>query len=615
MTRHPVDDDPNAPDLKSLARAWASLPQISSPHASGDGAWAFWCGSGLGEVEDVFCTTLDAPGPVEQLTYGTDHFQIRDVSADGQVLILAQSRHASEHDHLMLLDRRLGNRLRLLTPKQDSHYVFGGVLTRDGTAVIYVADYDYATDQVVAQGLVWRQDLHHGTRICLARMPTFFDEPPRLSPSGQRLLLNVSERAAGSGQVWVMNLDGSDLRQVFALGETEKSRGEWLDDDQIVIVTDRDGHDEVAVHSVALNTTRWLGGQPQFCPHQAIPDGKGGFACIAHDKGAVHTLLFDAKGSRPLPNLSGRRSLLPHAALPGGGWLAEAYDASAPHQLVKVSYDGTCRRLTTPLAPTVRRHRSPRVFNWTTVDKSPVSGWLYLPEGRPKGIIAYVHGGPTWHSEDWVNPKIGFWVQLGYAVLDPNYRGSTGFGHDWREAVKADGWGGREQADIRAGIEAALAEGFAPPKVAVAGNSYGGFSSWYAITRFADLVTAAIPMCGMYKLDIDYYETGMPHGRAYSEEMMGGTPDEFPEKYANASPGRFIDQIKGHVLIVHGLADSNVGPENTHVAVRELTAAGIPHEVMLFSDEGHGIFRRTNVETYLTRTATFLERAFAGGKR
>ena len=198
-------------------------------------------------------------------------------------------------------------------------------------------------------------------------------------------------------------------------------------------------------------------------------------------------------------------------------------------------------------------------------------------------------------------------------MLDPNYRSSTGFGHSHRAAVKQDGWGGREQADIRAGIAAAVAQGFARKgKIAVAGNSYGGFSSWFAISRHADLVTAAIPMCGMYRLDIDYHQTGMPHGRAYAEAMMGGTPEQFPQKYASASPGNFIDQIRGHVMIVHGLADSNVSPENTHTAVRELTAAGIPHEILLFEDEGHGVFRRSNVETYLARSVAFLERAFAG---
>lgn len=338
---------------------------------------------------------------------------------------------------------------------------------------------------------------------------------------------------------------------------------------------------------------------------------EGSFALITHEASHTRAVIYDSMGRRGLVNRSGRRSLLPHAGLPGGGWLCEAYDADAPHQVVVVRADGRCNVLAGG-GESVRRHVRPRDFRWTSVDGRTVQGWLYLPEGGPKGLICYVHGGPTWHSEDWVNPKIGFWVQSGYAVLDPNYRGSTGFGYAWREAVKEDGWGGREQADIRAGIEAVLASGVpgtAGLSVAVAGNSYGGFSSWYAITRHADLVTAAIPMCGMYRLDIDYHETEMPHGRAYSEEMMGGTPEEFPEKYANASPGNFIHQIKGHVMIVHGLADSNVGPENTHVAVRELTAAGIPHEVILFADEGHGVFRRSNVATYLDRSARFLDRA------
>ncbi len=600
-------------DLKTLARAWAALPQISNVHASADGAWAFWCGAGAGDIEDVFATTLGKPGAVEQLTFGTDHHHIRDVSSDGQVLILAQSRHACEHDHLLMLDRRVGNRLHLLTPKQDNHYLYGGELTRDGKAVIFVADFDYGTGQVVEQGLIWRQDLHSGQRSCLARIPRFFDTAPRQSPSGQRILLNVSTRAPGSGQIWVMNDDGTGLREVFAMDQSSNSRGTWLDEDRIVVVTDRVGRDELGIFTLSTGTTLWLGGEPELLPHDVVV-GKSGFACICHQDSQTSAVLFDALGSRPFPNQSGRRTLVPHVSLPDGGWLAEAYDASAPHELVQVAPDGLCRRLA-PTPVSYRRHRAPRDFRWKSSDDREVQGWLYEPEAKSKGLIVYVHGGPTWHSEDWVNPKIGFWVQLGYTVLDPNYRGSTGFGAAWREGVKADGWGGREQADIRTGIETVLQRGFAPRKVAVVGNSYGGFSSWYAITRFPDLVTAAIPMCGMYKLDIDYHQTEMPHGRAYSQEMMGGTPEDLPQKYANASPGNFISAIRGHVLIVHGLADSNVGPENTFTAMRELKAAGIPFEDMLFSDEGHGIFRRTNVETYLMRSAVFLEHALAEGLR
>ena len=590
-----------------LAQDWAALPQVSHVHASGDGKWVLFCASGLNEIDEVFAVPADGTAPPVQLTFGLDHHQIRDVSHDGMVLVVAQSKHASEHDHLMMLDRRVGNKLRLLTPKQDSHYVYGGRLTRDGQAMIFVADYDYNAEKVIEGGAVWWQNLTTGARRCLTRTTALFDRAPSFSPSGRDILLNVNERAPGGTQLWLMRADGSGLRKVLDLGPHNNTRGDWISDDQIAFVTDRQGRDVVGVVSLSTGQVDYLGGEPDLCPFEVVA-GDRRFALLAHDQSWTRALIGPAL--TPLPNASGRRSLLPHAPMPDGGWIAEAYDADAPHDIVRVLPDGSCRTLTR-WAASARTYRRPRDFRWTSVDLRGCQGWLHEPPGPPKGFICYVHGGPTWHSEDWVNAKIGFWVQAGFTVLDPNYRGSTGFGHDWREAVKADGWGGREQADIRSGIAACVAAGIAQPgRIAVAGNSYGGFSSWFAITRHADLVTAAIPMCGMYRLDIDYHETEMPHGRAYSEEMMGGTPEEFPEKYANASPGNFIQDIRGQVMIVHGLADSNVGPENTHAAVRELTAAGIPHQVMLFGNEGHGVFRQTNVATYLARTVAFLDQAF-----
>ncbi len=602
-------------NVHELAAAWAALPQISNVHASADGRWAFFCAPGLNEIDEVYAVLTDGSAPPERLTEGTDHFLIRDVSPDGMRLILAQSLRACEHDHLLLLDRADGNALRQLTPTQRSHYVFGGRFNGDGSAIVFVADFDYATGEVIDGAAVWRQELAGGARTCLARTTAMFDRAPAFSPDHRRILLNVNERSPGSTQLWLMNADGSDLREILCLGEKNNTRGDWIDEDRIAFVSDHDGIDVLGVLTLSTQNIDWLAGEPALLPFDVLPGQGGAFACIHHEQSFSRAEIFDAGGRHGLPNRSGRRSLLPHASLPDGGWIAEAYDADAPHDLVRIHPDGSVTRLTRHAA-SIRSYSAPQDFRWISADGRPCQGWLYRPAGATKGFITYVHGGPTWHSEDWVNPKIGFWVQLGYTVLDPNYRGSTGFGHDHREAVKEDGWGGREQADIRAGIEAAIARGLAEKgRIGIAGNSYGGFSSWFGITRHADLIDAAIPMCGMYRLDIDYHATEMPHGRAYSEEMMGGTPEEFPEKYANASPGHFIQQITGQLMVVHGLADSNVGPENTHVALRELTAAGIAHEALLFEDEGHGVFRRTNVAIYLQRSAALFERAFAGWPR
>ena len=592
------------------AALWAACPQLSNIHASADGSWAFWCWQGMADTDEVWGAPLDGSAPPRQLTHGQDHFLIRDVSPDGARLLLAQSVNACEHDHLLLLDRDSGA-LTQLTPTQSSHYVYGGCFSSDGTKVFFQADIDYATGEVTQGSWLWSQDLATGARTCLARAdsPPHFYVGPKLSPDGTRLLWHRSERDPGGYQLWTIGTDGTGLREVLNLGPKNNVLADWLDDDRIAFVAEHDDRDRLGTLTLSTGAIDWIAGEPELCPHDVLAGSGTAFVCIHHDQSNTRAALVEGGTLRALPNQSGRRSLLPHAALPNGGWLAEAYDADAPHDLVAVAADGTCRVIARAEPNPDRRFVAPQDFRWTAPDGMAMQGWLYRPEGHCKGLIGYVHGGPTWHSEDWVNPKIQFFVAQGYAVLDPNYRGSTGFGRVHREAVKDDGWGGREQADIKAGLEAALASGI-PGPVAVMGNSYGGFSSWFAITRHSDLVTAAIPMCGMYRLDIDYHATEMPHGRAYSEEMMGGTPEELPEKYANASPGRFIDQIRGQVMVVHGLADSNVGPENTHVALRELAAAGIPHDSLLFDNEGHGIFRRSNVETYLRQAGDFLAKAF-----
>jgi dipeptidyl aminopeptidase/acylaminoacyl peptidase len=143
------------------------------------------------------------------------------------------------------------------------------------------------------------------------------------------------------------------------------------------------------------------------------------------------------------------------------------------------------------------------------VDGLDIQGWLYCAREQPRGTVVYVHGGPTWHSHDAINNQIQFFVREGFNVLDPNYRGSTGFSLAFREAIKADGWGGREQGDIRAGIEALIAAGIAEKgKVAITGTSFGGYSSWYAITHFSpDALAASAPICGMTDLVVDYEST------------------------------------------------------------------------------------------------------------
>jgi dipeptidyl aminopeptidase/acylaminoacyl peptidase len=149
-------------------------------------------------------------------------------------------------------------------------------------------------------------------------------------------------------------------------------------------------------------------------------------------------------------------------------------------------------------------------------------------------------------------------------------------------------------------------------RVGIAGISYGGYSSWWAITHFpTEIVAAAAPICGMTDLVIDY-ETTRPDLRSYSEEMMGGPPAAVPERYRERSPIHFVRNIRGRLLIVQGLQDPNVTPENLNAVRKALDAARVNYEVLTFADEGHGIAKPANRAIQNRRLVAFFEDALKG---
>jgi dipeptidyl aminopeptidase/acylaminoacyl peptidase len=255
---------------------------------------------------------------------------------------------------------------------------------------------------------------------------------------------------------------------------------------------------------------------------------------------------------------------------------------------------------------------APEDFRWRSVDGTEIQGWLYHPPQPAKGLVVQIHGGPTGHSENAFSAFIQSCRAAGFAVLDPNYRGSTGFGLEFREAIRREGWGGIEQDDISSGAEAIIARGLVPAgKVAVTGTSYGGYSAWCAATRWpASLLAAAAPICGMTDLVVDYYST-RPDLRPYSEEMLGGSPETAPERYRERSPIHFVDRIAARLLIVQGMNDPNVTPDNLHAVESALKSAGIPYETLLFDDEGHGIRKPKNLRVLYARLIKFFSEAFA----
>lgn len=594
-----------------LAGSWSRYGVTWTPHVSKDGKWLAWTWSGPTDSGNVWIVPTDGSAAPRQVTEGSDHFFVHGIGEDGQTLILAQGKGGNEHDRLFRLDLADGAKPVALTPEQSDHYVFGGTLHADGRSLLYTADHDYEAKAGTDGSWLYVQDLVTGQRRVMARAQSIVDRAPDISPDGRYALYHRSDRHPAGTQIWLAQWDGSGDRELFAAGDRLRAHGYWLDDDRILVLAETETHMRLGILEIDTGDIDWIIDDPARGIEDVVVGHDGSRAMLVEFvDGRLTPWLLDLETYQARRIELGGRSVLPLQQCPDGSWIVETYTSSGPHAFLRLDpATGGAVLLASQLEQ--RSYIAAQDFRWISSDGEKIQGWLYEPAQQSRGLIVWVHGGPTWHSEDWAHPVLQFLVQAGFTVLDPNYRGSTGFGRRFRELIKQDGWGGREQDDIRTGIEALIDAGKAQRgRIGVAGLSYGGYSSWVAITRFADLVDAACPICGMYELGIDYHKTEMPHGRAYSEEMMGGTPEQFPDRYFNASPRNFVDRIKGRLLIVHGLADSNVSPANTEAAVKDLDARNIPYRLLTFPDEGHGIYKAGNRARWLAEMADFFAEAF-----
>ena len=219
-----------------------------------------------------------------------------------------------------------------------------------------------------------------------------------------------------------------------------------------------------------------------------------------------------------------------------------------------------------------------------------VQGFLVTPEGEgPWPTLLRPHGGPTWLDEDKWHPEVQSYVDAGMAVVLVNYRGSTGRGAEWRDALVGD-VGGPELEDLNDALDHLIAEGVADPdRVAIGGWSWGGYLTLLMVGKHPErgwrCGIAGVPV-GDYVLS---YDDSSPTLQAYDRALLGGTPHELPELMADRSPINFADDVRAPVLFLIGEHDSRCPYRQAIAYVDRLAARGHPHEVYLFAT-GHGSF-------------------------
>lgn len=597
-----------------ILKALLSMPVLSGPVVSPDGAWVAWNWSRLGPATDVYAAPTDGSLPPVRLTDTPDHTTLVSWSPASDAVIVGQDHDGDERTRLFRVSPGKPGIMKPLTESSPNFYIRGGQLHPNGRWLVYAANLDPETGEEIQASWVLRHDLLTGERRVLARPQRGNFHRPLLNDSGTHILYFRNDLHPAGLQPWLVDIEGRTDREILNFGPDTKVYTSWADGNRILFQAESEPHRRLGILDTRDDSTRWLLDDATRDPEYAFAPPNGGPVVIVETINAnvKASFLDDKTGSESSPpELPG--NLVPLAPTEGNAWVCLHYSAQSPPDLLKVT-SGKTSSLTglwdrTPLNP--ESLAPAEDFRWTSDDGLEIQGWLYRTRTPAAGTIVMVHGGPTSRSENRFNAQVQYLASQGFNVLTPNYRGSTGFGFAFQESIKRDGWGGMEQADIRAGIEALINTEIAEPgKVGVTGTSYGGYSAWCAITRYPrSLVAAAAPVCGMTDLVVDYHTT-RPDLRPYSEEMMGGSPEEVPDRYRERSPINFAQNIEGEVLIVQGLKDPNVTPENVDAVIKELEQHNIVYELLTFADEGHGISRKENLKVLYPRLVDFFSRAF-----
>jgi dipeptidyl aminopeptidase/acylaminoacyl peptidase len=254
--------------------------------------------------------------------------------------------------------------------------------------------------------------------------------------------------------------------------------------------------------------------------------------------------------------------------------------------------------------------------SYKSKDGLTLHGYLTLPKGvEPKNLPVVInpHGGP-WARDRWGwNPEVQFLANRGYAVLQINFRGSTGYGRKFWEASFKQ-WGRSMQQDITDGAAWLVSEGIANPKrIGIYGASYGGYATLAGITFTPDVYACAVDYVGVSNL-FTFMKTVPPYWKPFLNMMheMVGDPQKDSLLLREASPVFYVDKIKVPLFIAQGANDPRVNKAESDQVVEALKKRGVQVEYMVKDNEGHGFHNEENQFDFYGAMEKFLARHLGG---
>jgi dipeptidyl aminopeptidase/acylaminoacyl peptidase len=503
---------------------------------------------------------------------------------------------------------------------------FGGVaspmLSPDGNQVVFVHTYEGkdVLALVDAGGQRWPQILAKGADFYM--QPVWHPEGKRLAwvewdhPNmpwdGARLMLaewqgeapdvaDAQQVAGGPKTAILQPAFSSDGRYLSYV----QNEGEW---DQLMLRDLETGEVTTLVSDASLLSPAWV----QGVDVQAwLPDSKS-IVFLQGESGKV-ALKQVAIASGEVTDLGlADYTSLGHLQVSVKGELALIASSPKVSARVITIADGAVKvhqRSTAESIPDVDLPQ-PYEIQWTSSDGETIYG-IYSPpaNGRSEGVglppaVIYIHGGPTSAVGIGYNLDAAFFTSRGYGFLAVNYRGSTGYGRTYREALNGN-WGDVDVLDAAEGAQALVDQGLADrDKLVIKGGSAGGYTVLNALIRYPGVFKAGVCSYGVSNLFTLAMDTHKFEER-YTDSLVGALP-EAAEKYHEWSPVFHADRIKDAVIVFQGEEDKVVPPSQSEEIVNALKANGVTYEYHLFPGEGHGFRKSETLKAFYKAMDRFL---------
>jgi dipeptidyl aminopeptidase/acylaminoacyl peptidase len=358
-------------------------------------------------------------------------------------------------------------------------------------------------------------------------------------------------------------------------------------DARLALVVDRSGRRHVELWDVAadVRTACEVDLPGDLEVEDWWPDGSA--LLLAHEHRGKRSLLrYDTTTGDVTPVDLGPGSVGAARVRPDGS-LWYSFESSAHAPTVRTREDDTDAVLLAVPGTPAPDGTAARSVDYPNDDGDAVHAFVTLPAGAPPfPLVVDVHGGPHAQVADRFDPFVQAWVDHGFAVLSPNYRGSTGYGKQWQDALEGDP-GRPEILDLRAGRDHLVRDGIADPdRIVLTGASWGGYLTLQGIGTMPEAWSVAVAVVPV----ADYvaaYEDEAPALQEYDKALFGGTPDECGDLYRDRSPISYVDRVRAAVLIITGANDTRCPQRQVDNYVQALVRHAVPHRYDVF-EAGHG---------------------------